>query len=194
MSFDILLAMRVDCYQLNVEKPLHIFKELTPDCTTCIIDKLSEKTTYRISVTAITEEYFNSHKIKELKQLPKLILETMPWLPSTRIDAMTSGTEPASHLEWKMRTHNKSLVVSWRPPLVYGTNKLVNQVFCSQEIAMTPARNANPIAVVKTPLPAKASSHKMSTPHVGARYRVWVEAVVLIKLNIEADTVRHGYV
>jgi hypothetical protein len=67
---------------LNVEKPLLVYKELTPDSKSCKIDNLSEKTNYRICVTAVTEEYLINHKIKEQKQLPKLILESMPWLPT----------------------------------------------------------------------------------------------------------------
>ena len=57
-------ATRVDCYPLNVEKPLHIFKELTPDEKSVIIENLKERTEYRITITIITEEYFTYHKDK----------------------------------------------------------------------------------------------------------------------------------
>lgn len=177
-----IIATRVDCYQLNVEKPLHIFKELTADCKTCIIDNLSEKTCYKITVTAITEEYFNNHKIKELKQLPKLILESMPWLPSSSIEAMTSGTDPATNLEWKVK-HDKSIGVSWKPAKVYGTNRLVNQIFCYQEIGTSYGTMATQI-----PLPLTARSYKMQNLKIGSKYKIWIEAVVLILLNIDSES------
>jgi hypothetical protein len=80
-----LVATRISCYPINVDKPLHIFKELTPDCTTCVVDNLSEKTPYRITVTAVTEEYLSSHKIKDMKQIPRVVLDEIPWLPSSYI-------------------------------------------------------------------------------------------------------------
>lgn len=118
-----LVAIRIDCYQLNEEKPIHIYKELTPDAKTCIIDNLSEKSNYKISVTAITEEYFVNHKIKELKQLPRLILDQdMPWLPSASVEAMTSGTDAACQLEWKSKTNDRAINLSWKPAKVYGNH------------------------------------------------------------------------
>ncbi len=177
-----LVAIRVDCYQLNVEKPLHIFKELTADVKTCIIDNLSEKTSYRITVTAITEEYFISHKIKELKQLPKLVLEHIPWLPSASIDAMTSGTDPAYNLEWKIKA-DKSISTIWILAKVYGTNRIVNQILCYQEI--DPTKSTWPVNQI--PLPANLNKHKLPNLKIGSKYRIWIETVVLIKLNIESD-------
>lgn len=161
---------------------MHIFKELTPDVKSCIIDNLSEKTTYRISVTAITEEYFINHKIKELKQLPKLILESMPWLPSAHIDAMTSGSDPASNIEWKLK-HDKSIGITWKQAKVYGTNRLVHQILCYQELGL------NNSMAVQIPLPISAKGYKLQSLKTGSKYKVWIEAVVLIKLNIDSDTV-----
>jgi len=178
------IAVRVDCYPTNVDKPLHIFKELTPDTTSCIIDNLSEKTNYRISVTAITEEYFSNHKIKEIKQLPKLILESAPWLPSAFVEGMTSGTDPATNIEWKLK-HDKSVGVSWKPGKVYGTNKFIHQILCYQELN----NNNNPMAS-QIPLPINARTYKLINMRIGSKYRIWIETVVLIKLNIESET--HG--
>jgi hypothetical protein len=175
------LAIRIDCYSLNSDKPLHVFKEITADSKSCIIDNLSEKTNYRINVTAITEEYFINHKIKELKQLPKLILESMPWLPTAQIDAMTSGTDPPANLEWKLK-HNRSVALNWMPAIVYGTNKLINQVIFYQELSST----ASTVAA-QVPVTSDSSSYKFTDLKVGSKYKMWVEAVVLIKTNIESD-------
>jgi hypothetical protein len=178
-----LVAVRVDCHQLNVEKPVHIFKELTADIKSCIIDNLSEKTNYRISVTAITEEYFINHKIKELKQLPRLILDNAPWLPSASVEAMTSGTDPATNLEWKPKP-DKSINIHWRSAKVYGTNRMINQVLCHQEL------DPNNITwpAVRVPLPVNVKSHKLLNLRVGSKYKIWVETVVQIKVNIDSDT------
>lgn len=158
-----LIATRVDCYPLSVEKPLHIFKELTPDSKCCIIDNLSEKTTYRITITAVTEEYFYQHKIKEIKKLPKYILESVPWLPSTHIEAMTSGSDPASNIEWKLK-HDNSIAISWKQPKCFGTNQLVNQIFCYQEILS----EINTMAI-QTPLQPNAKNYKLANVKAGSK-------------------------
>ncbi|RMZ93142.1 hypothetical protein BpHYR1_002691, partial [Brachionus plicatilis] len=128
-----IIAIRIDCHSIDSKKSLHLFKELTPDKKSCILDNLSEKSRYKISVTAISEEYFINHKIKELKQLPKLVLESMPWLPSASIEAMTSGTDPASAVKCKL-TLDSCLDVCWKSAKVYGTNKFISQILCYQEI------------------------------------------------------------
>lgn len=177
-------ATRVDCYPLNVEKPLLVYKELTPDTRSCIIDNLSEKTNYRICVTAVTEEYMINHKIREQKQLPRLILESMPWLPTAHIDAMTSGTDPATDLEWKFK-HDRSVACSWKQPKCYGTNRLINQIVCYQEIIG--GATVSPMAT-QIALPPNAKGYKLTTLKVGSKYKIWIEAVVLIKLNIESSS------
>lgn len=178
-----IIATRIDCYPLNVEKPLLVYKELTPDSRSCIIDNLSEKTTYRICVTAVTEEYMINHKIREQKQLPKLILESMPWLPTAHIDATTSGTDAASQLEWKLK-HDKSVSCSWKLPKCYGSNRLVNQILCYQELL---PGSGLPTMATQISLPANAKSYKLVNLRTGSKYKIWVEAVVLIKLNIDSS-------
>lgn len=140
------------------------------------------KTNYRITITGITEEYFASHKIKELKQLPKLILESAPWLPSAYIDGMTSGTDPATNLEWKLK-HDKTIGFSWKPPKTYGTNRLVNQILCYQEMGLGTSM------VNQIPLPANTKAYKLLSLKTGSKYKIWIEAVVLIKLNIDSETI-----
>lgn len=156
-------ATRVDCYPICTDKPLHVFKELTPDCKTCIIDNLSEKTNYRITITAITEEYFYQHKIKEIRKLPKFILEPVPWLPSAFIEAMTSGSDGATNLEWKLK-HDNSILISWKQAKCYGTNQLVNQIICYQEVLT----EYNSMAA-QVPLQPNAKSYKLANLKVGSK-------------------------
>ena len=141
---------------------------------------MSEKTNYRIKVTAITEEYFANHKIKEIKQLHKVVLEDIPWLPSAYIDVMTSGTEPATNIEWRLKA-DKSIGLTWRPGSVYGTNKVINQILCYQE-----AGPSNPIPV-QIPLPATTKTYRMHNLRHGSKYKIWVETVVHIKLTIDPE-------
>ena len=173
----------MDCFSLNPEKPLHVIKELTADAKCCIIDNLSEKTNYKFIITAITEEYLISHHIRDIKQLPKTLLESMPWLPSASVEGMTSGSDPAHSLEWKSKS-DKSISISWKLPKAYGTNRLINQILCYHEIY---SNDANAMAV-QIPLPINANRYKILNLKIGARYKVWIEAVVLIKLNIDSDT------
>jgi hypothetical protein len=159
----------------------HIIKECIPDVNTCIIENLSEKTKYRITVTSITEEYFREHNIKELKQLPKHRLETGPWLPSTFIDVTTSGTDTATAIKPEFTFDNK-VNISWKPPKVYGTNHLINQILCYNEIS---CNNKTTSQVV---LPSSAANCLVTDMKIGSKYKVWLEAVVSIKTSLDLDT------
>lgn len=175
-----LLSIRLDCYPLNVDMPLHIFKELTPDTKSCIIENLSEKTDYRITITAITEEYLVHHKIKEISQIPKTLLSSFPWLPSAKIDVMTSGTDPATQLRWFLK-HDSSISLNWKPPRTYGSNFLVNQILCFQE------KDKNADMATQIPIQEDAKSYKLTELKIGSKYRIWIEAVVCMKLGIESS-------
>jgi hypothetical protein len=97
---------------------------------------------------------------------------------------MTSGTDPATNLEWKLK-HDKSISCTWKLPKVYGTNRLINQILCYQElIAGQGSTMATQIA-----LPATAKGYKLvNNLKTGSKYKIWIEAVVLIKLSIESDS------
>jgi hypothetical protein len=161
----------------------HIIKECIPDVSTCIIENLSEKTKYRITVTSITEEYFREHNIKELKQLPKHRLESGPWLPSTYIDVTTSGTDAASGIKTEFTFDNK-VNVSWKVAKVYGTNHLINQIMCYNEVSC----NSNNQMTSQVVLPSNATNCLVADMKIGSKYKVWIEAVVSIKTNLDLDT------
>ena len=107
-----------------------------PDCTSADITGLHEKTDYLVRVVAVTEEYFDrlpdKHKHKKLHAIPRDVLvaqEESPWLPSASIIAKTAGTEAPANIRLSKSTMT-SLVLTWTPPLVYGSNKLLSQVLC----------------------------------------------------------------
>jgi hypothetical protein len=170
---------------LNVDNPKHFIKEFTPDLTECIIENLTEKTKYRVIVTAITEEYFAQHKIKQVKPLLNEKLEQIPWLPSSYIDLITSGTEPASNLQIKI-THDGKPNIVWKSAKTYGTNILVNQILCYNDLASKEGI-ANQIV-----LPQGATSCQINAMRIGSKYKVWIEAVVSIKLTLDAEYERNG--
>lgn len=173
-----LLATRVDCYPLNFDKSRHIIKELTPDVSSCVIDGLNEKTQYRVTITALTREYFIKHSIKEVKDLPKTPLEQESWIPSSHIDVVTSGTDPAYNLEFKI-THEGKPYLSWKAAKMYGTNLLVNQVLCIREIDQLDKLTQQIV------LPTHALNYELTNLKVGHRYKFWIESIVSIKLSLE---------
>ncbi len=128
----------------------------------------------------ITEEYLVYHKIKEISQIPNSPLDSSrPWLPSAQIDVMTAGTEPATQLTW-IAKHDNSIQVSWKLPRTYGTNHLVNQVLCYQK------KDDQGSMASQIPIQANAIGYKLTDLLVGSKYRIWIEAVVCMRLNIES--------
>lgn len=93
---------------------------------------------------------------------------------------MTSGTEPAANLNWS-RKHDNSIGLSWRLPKTYGTNHIVNQVVCYQ-------KKEEGSMATQIPIPSDSIGYKLTDLVVGAKYRIWIEAVVCVKLHIDATT------
>ena len=127
-------AIRIECISLNAQDPHHVTEDIMPDSTSADITGLHEKTDYLVRVMAVTEEYFDrlpdKHKHKKLHAIPRDVLvaqEESPWLPSASIIAKTAGTEAPANIRLSQSTMT-SLVLTWTPPLVYGSNKLLSQV------------------------------------------------------------------
>jgi hypothetical protein len=137
-------------------------------------------------VTSITEEYFREHNIKELRQLPKHKLETGPWLPSAYIDVTTSGTDAASAIKPEFTFDNK-VKLSWTTPKVYGTNHLINQILCYNEIS------CNNKTATQMVLPTSTAHCLVTDMKIGLKYKIWLEAVVSIKTNIDLDNSTKKY-
>ena len=98
-----------------------------PDRTNGVITGLSENTEYLITVTAITEEYFDQlphgDPAKKSRVLPHSRLpEEHAWLPSSTIIVTTSGTEPPKGLRVQ-NSNIDSVTISWKPVVVSGSNR-----------------------------------------------------------------------
>ena len=120
------------------------------------------------------------HKLNDKKQLSRVFIEPekkTPWLPLAKLEAMTSGTDPASNLEWKQ---DNNFRISWKPARVYGSNQLVNQIVCYNEIG-------NKMAV-QIPVPGNTKAYKLTNLKLGEKYKIWIEAVVLSKLNRDSES------
>ena len=103
-------------------------QRLSPSETTAVINGLSEKTEYLLTVVIATNEYFEQLPVgNELKASKKLPRERPPaenmWLPSASIKAVTSGTDAAAELTVTRKTPTTA-TLEWRRPIVHGTNKL----------------------------------------------------------------------
>ena len=90
-------GIRVDAVAMKpTERVKHACVEVMPDATTAVISNLAERTEYRVTVTAVTEEYFDQlpsgHELRRARHLSK---HTQPpedtWLPHASIVASTSG-------------------------------------------------------------------------------------------------------
>lgn len=147
------------------------------------MDNLSEKTLYRFVVIHITREYMLEHNVKEVKQLPHPRLESAEWLPSASIDAITSGTDPACELKFTA-VQNSIPHLTWKISRVYGTNELISQIVCFTEIDANNVSNKMASQVV---VPTQSLSCDFPNMRFGSKYKVWVETVVSIKININDE-------
>lgn len=83
--------MRVDCIPVHKKVKKHICEELLPSETVLNIYNLCEHTEYDITVTAITDEFFDSlhaaHEWKKEKKIPHSNAEipNNEWLPKSTI-------------------------------------------------------------------------------------------------------------
>lgn len=142
----VISALRIECISLNSQDPHHVTVDAMPDATSTDITGLHEKTDYLVRVIAVTDEYFDrlpdKHRHKKLRAIPRDVLvpqEESQWLPSVNIVAKTAGTEAPANLRLTQSSAT-SITLSWTPPLVYGSNKLMSQVgFKVQESAVCPS-------------------------------------------------------
>ena len=90
-------GMRIDAIAMKpAERAKHQCVEVVSDSTTAVVTGLCERTEYLITVTAVTEEYFDQlppgHDQRRARQLPKSRAPPEDvWLPSTSIVGSTSG-------------------------------------------------------------------------------------------------------
>ena len=125
--------MRVDAVAMKpTERTKHVYVEVMPDATTAVINNLAERTEYRVTVTAVTEEYFEQlpagHELRRARSLSK---HSPPpddtWLPHASIVVSTSGTIPPYDLRIS-KTSVNAVTLTWKPAQVFGTNRLQGHI------------------------------------------------------------------
>ena len=183
------LGLRVDAVAIKGENATkHACMVVVPDTTTAILDGLSERTEYLVSVTAITEEYFDQlpdgHEQKRTRLLPT---DRPPkddeWLPNSSVIAMTSGTEAPTDVRVS-RTTPRSVTLTWKPPVVYGSNRLQGTVVRWAEGRL---KQGDSMAHHRT-ITADTNEAVIEDLLPGIMYKIVVEAVVSVKTTLESDT------
>ncbi|XP_076447663.1 uncharacterized protein LOC143284653 isoform X3 [Babylonia areolata] len=188
------IAIRIECISLNAQNPHHVTEDIMPDSTSADITGLHEKTDYLVRVVAVTEEYFDrlpdKHKHKKLHAIPRDVLvaqEESPWLPSASIVAKTAGTEAPANIRLNQSTMT-SLVLTWTPPLVYGSNKLLSQIVRWRDVRRTkPSDPEDLIVASHVNLLPTEDTLTISDLVPGSQYQIVIEAVVSIKTSLNPD-------
>lgn len=187
------LGIRVDAVPMKKsleteeeEESRHCCAETVPDAAGAIIDNLMEKTEYLITITAITDEFFESlpqaHPLKQSHVLPK---DKVPpeniWLPSSSVIGMTSGTDGPSEVK-VVRTTIDSVTLTWKNPVVHGSNRNQGTVVRWAECRLT--GQLSTMAHHKT-LEADRNEVTIDGLHPGILYKFCVEAVVSVKTTLQ---------
>lgn len=167
----------------------HTAVEVMPDATTATLDNMEEKTEYLITVTFITDEYFeqlpDGSEIKSQRTLPKNTPPPEdPWLSNSSMIAMTSGSEAPTNIQIKENTIN-SVTLSWTPPVVFGSNRLQGTVVRWSDTNKGFGDDDN-LAHHKS-IVADCNEAMIEDLYPGVKYKVVVEAVVSVKTNITGD-------
>ncbi|CAF2333699.1 unnamed protein product [Rotaria sp. Silwood2] len=122
-----IITLRVQCEPISSETHAReISIDITPDSTEFILSNLIESTEYNVTIYAITEEYLNENKCRDVSQLPKK-LKPSDWLAKNNLSFTTSGCEPASKLNI-VRATTEAIQLQWTLPKVYGSTKYISQV------------------------------------------------------------------
>ena len=170
----------------------HSCTEVVPSATSAIVENLSEKTEYLVTVSAITDEYFDQlppgHELKTTRILPK---DRMPkedvWLPSTSVIAMTSGTDAPSDVKVKRTTVN-SVTLSWKSAVVYGSNRLQGTVVRWAEGRFRMHFHEENGMANHRSITADSNHMTIEDLQPGMLYKFVVEAVVSVKTTLEANS------
>ena len=130
------IGIRVECSPIDrdIVSPHYVTLDLLPNATDALIEGLQESGDYRVSVIAITQEFFDSLPAKsrwksgKSDQLPRnmseIALESQ-WLPQSSIECSTSGTFAAGDIRVSERGEDWCKIEWSKAPRVVGTNRLV---------------------------------------------------------------------
>ena len=191
-----IIGIRVDAVAMkNRDKIKHASIEVMPDATNAIIDGLQEKVEYLVSVTAVTEEYFEQlpqgHELRRSKVLPRnKPPREDPWLPSTSVLATTSGTEPPTEIV-VTKTTIDTVTFTWKHPKVHGSNRLQGTVIRWAEAKFSRGQNNEKQdeteMVHHRSISAEGNEATIEGLCPGLLYKIVVEAVVSVKNVLETD-------
>ena len=98
---------------------------MRPDEREVVLEDLTERTKYDLTIYGITEEYLNENRCSDTSQLPRK-LKPSNWLPNRSIQFTTSGYEQSNDLVIHQATM-ESIKLEWKLPKVYGSTKFVRQ-------------------------------------------------------------------
>ncbi|CAF0740560.1 unnamed protein product, partial [Didymodactylos carnosus] len=173
-----IVALRMDCIVVDEtsQDNRHLTLELTPDSTEVILPNLAERTSYKVTVTAVTDEYLFENKIRDISQLSKK-LKSDKWLPNKSLNLTTGGAEPATNLQFKIRNAD-SIQIDWTLPKAYGSTRLVGQ--CVRWML----ENSDEHTLDVDPL---TTSAVISGVLPSGFYTVNLDSIFSIKVNLESD-------
>ncbi|XP_025107507.1 uncharacterized protein LOC112572161 isoform X5 [Pomacea canaliculata] len=189
-----IIALRIECISLNSQDPHHVTVDAMPDATSSDITGLHEKTDYLVRVIAVTDEYFDrlpdKHRHKKLRAIPRDVLvpqEESQWLPSVNIVAKTAGTEAPANLRLTQSSAT-SITLSWTPPLVYGSNKLMSQIVRWRDVRRTKPSDPEDL-IVASHVSLLPTEDKLTISDLvpGSQYEVVIEAIVSLKTSLNPD-------
>ncbi|CAH1782616.1 unnamed protein product [Owenia fusiformis] len=183
------IGIRVDCVPLRAHSNQHRCLELMPDSTCAVLENLLESTEYHITVTALTEEFFDQlpakDKTKKSRTLPKdiIVQKASPWLPSSSIISMTSGTKPPCDVT-VVDTGMDWVSIRWLPAQVNGTNWMQGTIVRWAEVKPKSQKNETTLANHAELMPGDTTL-KIQDLQPGVQYKIVVEAVVSVKTTIK---------
>ena len=170
-----IITLRVLAESISSESNAReISLDLTPDSTEFYLEGLTERTDYRVTVYAITEEYLTEMRYKDVSHLPKRLKSSI-WLPQKSIEFTTAGYESSSNLRFGKAT-SRGIEVEWDSPKAYGSTRYLRQSLrwqleLGEEKKMDVGRNAT-----KAFIPGLL---------VSGFYKISLDSFFSIKLNLE---------
>lgn len=99
--------------------------DLTPDAKEFLLSNLLERTTYSVTIYAITEEYLAENHCRDVSQLPKK-LKPSDWLSHKSFEFMSAGCEPPSILEILTATSDY-IALRWEGAKAFGSSEYFGQ-------------------------------------------------------------------
>ena len=166
----------------------HKAVEVVPDSVSATLEGLKEKTEYLITVTLVTEEYFEQlPEGSEIRSRRTLPTDAPPpehtWLPSSSMVAMTSGSDAPIDIKVRSTSVN-SVTLSWTPPVMYGSNRLQGTVVRWSDAKVKGEEEMTHHKAIT----AECNEATIDDLYPGILYKVIIEAVVSIKTNIVGDS------